>query len=260
VIRVACSTIAFTGMPLGDAFARIRSLGFAHVDLSVHHAPGWGHFQAEDIRGNQDLVLEELLRAREASGVGVAAINLNLDPGFSAERGQFESACLFAVRAGAPVVSLVPSRRNEAVERHRLADHLAIATRYGVVLAVEFHDPSVMREMRSALDFARDMPGLRITLDTGHLIHVGTPQSEWGPLYPHVRHVHVKDAGRGLGLAQTPVGKGDLNVPLLVSDLKAAGYDGALSVEYIGRLAHDEMRFDPEPEMVRMREELEKAL
>jgi len=259
-VIVACSTIAFTGVPLGDAFARIRSLGFANADLSVHHMPGWGHFLAEDIRLNQDLALSELCRAREATGVGVAAINLNLDPGFSAERGQFESACLFAVRAGVPVVSLVPARRNEAVERHRLSDHLDIAGRYGVVLAVEFHDPSVMREMRTALQFVRDLPGLKITLDTGHLIHVGTPQAEWGPLYPLVRHVHVKDAGRGLGLAQVPVGKGELDVARLVSDLAVAGYDGALSVEYIGRLPHDEMRFDPEPEMVRMREALEKAL
>jgi len=259
-VRIACSTIPFTGFPLGDAYRRIRDLGFLWADLAVHHSPLWAHLPARDIKDDPGPASEALARAEASSGVKTAAISVNLEPFSSSDRGQFEGVCGLAARAGVPVVSVLPGERDEEMELHRLKDFLGVAAGHGLVLAVETYDPSVFRRPDVAARLAGETPGLKLTLDTGHLLSSGSAQDSWGPLYPHVGHVHVRDAGRERDMNQMPVGKGVLDMAALVNDLEKAGFVGTVSVEYLGPRPRDAVKFDVEAEIVKLREVLERGL
>jgi len=260
VLRVACSSFPFQGLPLGLTLARMRELGFRWADLSVHHDPVWGHLQPEHVRQEPRAAFDALRRAREESGVGVAAINLNSEMFAHAERGHVEAVCALARRAGAPVVSMLAGDRDEVVEVRRLRDFVGVATDHGLVLALETYEHSPYRDPARALALTHVVPGLKLALDTGHLMCTGSGQETWAPLFPHVAHVHVKDAGPSWGEYQVPVGKGQLDVPALIASLRAAGYDGALTVEYIGPRPRDVHKYDVETEIRKMRELLERTL
>lgn len=78
---------------------------------------------------------------------------------------------------------------------------------------------------------------LGINLDPANLILYGkaNPNDALDVFGKYVRGVHAKDGmyptdGKNLG-AETPLGEGKVNFPLLISNLKKCGYDGAITIE-----------------------------
>ena len=83
---------------------------------------------------------------------------------------------------------------------------------------------------------ARDLPGsdFRVNFDPSHLFVQGEDPlrlvEEQGP---RIAHMHMKDgSGRFPDFAFPPLGQGRIDFPALIGRLRAAGYQGALSVEY----------------------------
>jgi sugar phosphate isomerase/epimerase len=76
-----------------------------------------------------------------------------------------------------------------------------------------------------------------VNLDPANLLMYGkaNPVDALDIIGVHVRGVHAKDGeyptnGRQLGV-EKPLGEGRVNFPLLISNLKALGYTGALTIE-----------------------------
>lgn len=250
---IACSTFPFQGLPLDQTFKRLRELGFLHADVSIHFDPAWGHVTSEQAQREPLAVLELFEAARAASGVGVGAITLGTNIQAVGERGQVEAVVKLARRIGAPVVSVVAGDRDEALELRRLRDYVALAADHGVALCLETFGGSAAIRPATAVEWAEGLPGLGLTLDTGHLLSRGVRQPDWAPLWPHVRHVHVKDAGLTPDRYQVPFGEGALDLAGLVRSLEEARYAGAYTVEYIGPRSEDMRRFDAEPEIRKLR-------
>lgn len=115
----------------------------------------------------------------------------------------------------------------------------ALAAGHGLTLAVENHADFVMRDLLRLIEQV-DAPNLGVCLDTGNAIRVGDDPLEAARLAaPLVRMVHLKDmrvqsASLGdptLWWPSAPLGKGDLDLPAIVSCLTEAGYHGSFLVE-----------------------------
>lgn len=77
-------------------------------------------------------------------------------------------------------------------------------------------------------------PSLKLTLDTGHAHiddHNGNRLAEFVERFPgRIAHLHFSD-NRGKHDEHLGVGRGTIDFPLLVDNLKQAGYDGTLTLE-----------------------------
>jgi len=198
-------------------------------------------------------VLEQLEEAEGRSGVKIAAFNLAFEAGSLSERGQFEACCKLARRLRVPVVSVVAGTGDELVEYRRLRDFHALAKDCEVTLCVETFVPSIFQEPKMAAELLDGLRGVRLTLDSGHLLAQGYDVASWEPLYSHVGHVHLWAAVRLPDHAEALTGDRGLELPAILHGLAGAGYDGTLTIEYIGTPGREGLRFDPESEIIRLR-------
>ena len=76
------------------------------------------------------------------------------------------------------------------------------------------------------------MPGLRLALDTGHLLVTGEmdPAEAVRRYAPHVGTVAVEDMDRGVHLHK-PFGTGDVDVPLVLAALRDVRFERLVTVE-----------------------------
>lgn len=259
-MRPSCSTFPFQGLPLDQTLLRIRDLGFRYAELSLNHDPVWGHVQPAAVVSDPLLVLELIETAEQRSGVKFGSMNLGLDHTSMQERGHFEACAKLARRTRIPVLTIQVHQRDELVEIRRLKDFLSIGADHGLTVCAETHAESPLLRPEDAARWAREHPGLGLTLDTGHLLCSGIGQAEWAPLYPHTRLVHLKDASEGVDRYQLPFGRGTLDVPDLVHELGRAGFGGFAVIEYVGPRRTDAMQFDPTPDIRALREALESSM
>jgi len=255
-MRLACSTFPYQGLPLTGALQRMHELGFRFADVVLNADPRWGHIQPDQVLHDPLPVLEQLEEAEGRSGVKVAAFNLAFEAGSLSERGQFEACCKLARRLQVLVVNVVAGTGDELVEYRRLRDFHAVAKDCGVTICVETFQPSLFQEPTMAAELADGLRGVRLTLDTGHLLAQGYGVASWGPLYRHVGHVHLWAAVRVPDQAEALTGDRGLDIPGVLAGLAGAGYDGTLTIEYIGTPGREGLRFDPESEIRALRDRL----
>jgi len=116
-----------------------------------------------------------------------------------------------------------------------------MAKEYNVVLALENHGllvndaPTLIRIVETVAD-----ERLRLTLDTGNFCWAGHSLQETDSYFqqvaPYVANVHLKDLvfTDPKKVQFVPLGQGDLDLKMVVAQLAAVGYDGALLCEYEG--------------------------
>jgi sugar phosphate isomerase/epimerase len=259
-MRIAGSTFTFMGLPLEQCMKKLKSLGFSCADLYVHWDLGKGHFHPLDVMREPLAVLEAVEQVQAESGVKFVAMNLGTEQFSASERGQIEAASKLCRRVSIPVLNILCGHREERIEMRRIRDFLSIAREHGLVLSVETTGGCLFLRPEEALALAAEAPGLKLTIDTGHLLSNGVPQSEWTRVYPLTAHVHLKDGGTDLRHHEVPFGTGALDFTGMLDQLKATGFTGAITVEYLGPRSQGEVRFDPEPEVVKVLASWEKWL
>jgi len=123
--------------------------------------------------------------------------------------------------------------------RERTAEVAASLARYGLTLLLE-----TGRESAAVLDAfieAVDQPNIAVNFDPANFIVFGTdePARAVTRLRRRIANVHVKDAFRsdepGVALGRrAAIGAGDVQVPRVLSRLRAVGYGGPLVIELGG--------------------------
>jgi sugar phosphate isomerase/epimerase len=104
----------------------------------------------------------------------------------------------------------------------------------GVIVAAESHDDWVRSATVADIMQAVPHPALRALWDFGNAFAAGEDPDE-GPrqLGPYLGYVHVKDGRLHAGQWQlTPLGEGQVPLGHVIAGLRAAGYTGALTVEW----------------------------
>jgi sugar phosphate isomerase/epimerase len=219
--------------PLADELARIATLGFEFVDLTLEPPGAW---PVEPRR------VRELLTEHELDVVGHTAWYLPLASPFPelerAARELYLRACAIFAELGASLVNLHPWHRglqpDDVVPRNAEAVAALVdgAAGAGLTLMVEnmgspFRTPD---ELQPLFDAA---PSAQLHLDVGHANLGGPPNSTPGLMEAfadRLAHVHVSD-NVGVEDLHLPLATGNIDWPSIVRSLRDADYDGTVTLE-----------------------------
>lgn len=223
-MRVGCSTLLFTRRPLAEACQSIATLGFRYVDLAVHE--GWAHVNPTSIARD----FERSLAAVQGALGPLQVVSCN------ASRHEPEATIRLAAALKAPVVTFpaAPPSAPWEEEVAALQRLVAVGKEAGVQVTVETHTDQLTEEPAAACRLCEEVPGLGLTLDPSHYLSGPHQGKEFGVVYPHVRHLHVRDAGRG-GWPENMVefGRGQVPWASVLAGLRGVGYDEGITIEYI---------------------------
>jgi sugar phosphate isomerase/epimerase len=232
--RIACGSLCFSRLPFQQACAQIARLGFRSVDIAVME--NWAHFNPSRLVENLEDAVAAAQSAVERHGLIPVAFNASAGASDAAhEPPRFRAICAFAQALAVPVVCYVAPLEVVGLERavRRYEPLLAIAEEHGLTLAVEAHARTLLERPEAAVAFCEALPGIALTLDPSHMYAGPNEGAPFDALYRLTRHTHWRDSGRSWERVQLPVGEGDVDFEGVVRGLRAAGYRGAFSVEYI---------------------------
>jgi len=226
---VACSTLCFARYPLEQALRAIAELGFGKADVAIHERgphlrPSW--VAADVHRAAQEL--------RIGPGLVPAAFSAVIEAADPAEyQRQFVAVCRLACLSTVPVVSLPtsPAGLGLDAEVDRLKKLVQVSEREGVLLTVPTEAGTVTEDPATAAELCQRVPGLGLTLDPSHYIAGQKEARDFDNLYAYVRHVRLRDTGRGPNQFQVRVGQGEVEYGRIVSQLARYHYDRLLTVD-----------------------------
>jgi len=125
-----------------------------------------------------------------------------------------------------------PARHRDETMR-RMAEIARRAADRGVTLLLENEKGIYGDTAARVLDLLEtvDLPSLSHAFDPANYVEVGQPIDEaWRLLRPRVTHFHVKDYDAKTH-KNVPAGEGDGQIPTLLADAAARGYDGFCVLE-----------------------------
>ena len=151
----------------------------------------------------------------------------------------FEQVAAFCNHAEIPTAFVLPgiinpgqSRPDALLESARSLNALMpVATRAGIALTIEAHVHSYLESPSMVLQLLQRVEGLKLTLDYAHFICLGYRQEEIDSLAVYAAHVHLRQARPGV--LQAKSNEGTINMNGVFGALRDAGYQGALSLEYV---------------------------
>ena len=233
-----------------SAFAdEIAADPLEQIDVLARH--GIAHVEFRSIHGTNVLDLSEaqheafrdLLRAR---GFGLSAIGspigkIKIHEPFEPHLGRFETALRLAEFYGSPRIRIfsyyLPEGQDPAPFRdevmRRMAAKATIAADRGVTLLLENEKGIYGDTAARVLDILEtvDSPALGHAFDPANYLEVGQPiEPAWEMLRSRTVHFHVKDYDTTTH-KNVPAGTGQGQIPRLIADAVARGYDGFCVLE-----------------------------
>lgn len=185
--------------------------------------------------------------------------NLSLGPN-EENLNDLTASAKFAKACGAKSLFILPGMINPGQSRNEafnasveaLKPMVEIGQKEGVCVTIEPHIHSVLETVELVQELLSKVPGLKITLDLAHFIAIGFRQDEIEALIPYVGHVHLRQTCQGK--LQTKLEDGSINFPAFFAELRDAGYEGWLAIEYVHQLYMNTMYEDVISETVKMRD------
>lgn len=236
---VCASTECFPELGPNESLERLVDLEYTVVELPLHEQGGW--LKPSEVLADLDRAIN-LCRATHR--MTVAALSLEIEAEGEAYFEQFAACCKLA-KAIKVVTLVVPSSElgtpfNEEIERLRRMS--TMASLEGAVVAMKIQIDRMSQDLDTSMVFCNNVPGLMLTLDPSALIYGGDGRG-YEKLLDRVQHVHLRDTSKQS--FQVRVGQGEVDYGKLVSQLAAARYNRALSVNMqpIDEVGHEgEMR------------------
>jgi sugar phosphate isomerase/epimerase len=228
-VYVACSTLCFSGYPFEDALRTIAELEFHKIDVAIHE--DGNHLRPSRVA---DDVPAAAARLRMAPGLVPSAISVEIaaPEGEEFDR-QFRAVCRLARMSMVPLLTTpaAPSRTPVDREVQRLTRLLRLAEKDGLMLTVPTRGGTLTEDPDTAVTLCQRVPGLGLTLDPSHYIAGSQQTRSFDQVYPYVRHVHLRDTGRGPNQFQVHVGQGEVEYGRVIAQLSRYHYDRLLTVD-----------------------------
>jgi sugar phosphate isomerase/epimerase len=228
-VYVACSTLCFNGYPFEDALRTIAELEFNKIDVAIHE--GSNHLRPSEVARD---VGAAAARLRLAPGLVPAAISVEIEApdGEDYDR-QFRGVCRLARMSMVPLLTLpaAPVETPLDQEVQRLTRLLRLAEKDGLILTVGTLNGTLTEDPDLAITLCQRVPGLGLTLDPSHYIAGPHAHKDFDEVYPYVRHVHLRDTGRGPNQFQVHVGQGEVEYGRVIAQLSRFHYDRLLTVD-----------------------------
>lgn len=242
-MKLSVTSWSFPACTLKESWGIANALGISSMDLGLLHGASL----------SRNLVLNEPDAAVAAvSEMGISASNLYWLFGetpfdrplsdaaaFDQNMTDFSSVLTFANGLSIPSIFLLPGVNKPGQSEDRqlansirtLRSMVPLAQEHGIALSVEPHIRGLLRSPEATLDFVDAVPGLKLTLDYAHFACMGFPQTAIDPLARHAAHVHMRQARPGA--LQAKLAEGTLDFAAMLETLRATGYEGYLSIEYV---------------------------
>ncbi|RYB06425.1 sugar phosphate isomerase/epimerase family protein [Lichenibacterium ramalinae] len=259
-LRFAYNTNGTASHRLDDALMMMAETGYAGVALTLDH----NHFDpfAKDWEADAKRLSQRLRGLGFGSVIETGARYLldprqkheptlvTADPAGRARRiaflhraidvGSILGSEAVSFWAGVPKPGVDPDEAWDWL-RAGLEQVVAYAGRRGVVAALEPEPGMLVETVDDYRRLAADIPGLKLALDTGHLLVTGErePAAAIAEFKDQLGTVTIEDMKRGEHV-HLPFGEGDMDVPGVLDALDAAGFRGLVCVE----LSRDSHRAD----------------
>jgi sugar phosphate isomerase/epimerase len=227
-VYVACSTLCFARLGLEDALRTIAELEFNKFDLAVHE-------NGRQLKPSEvaDDVNHAAARLRLGTGLSPCAFSVAVEAEGDEHLRQFRAVCRLARITATPLVTVAAAPAGASLEEEaaRLQELCGVADAEGVLLTVSTVTGTLTETPDAAVALCQAVPGLGLTLDPSHF-HAGPHQGQgYDQVFPFVRHVHLRDTGRGPDQFQVRVGQGEIEYGRIVSQLARQHYDRVLTVD-----------------------------
>jgi sugar phosphate isomerase/epimerase len=228
-VFVACSTLCFGRYSLEHALRIIGELHFSKFDVAIleHGCQLRPSQVAADVQ-------EAAARLRYGPGLTPAAFSVEIDAASEQEwHRQFHSVCRLARIAAVPLVTVRPAGLDVPLEAEvqRLAQLIRIADGEGILVSAATLIGTHTQTPDLAVQLCEEVPGLGLTLDPSHFTAGPHQGKNHDQVFPYVRHVHLRDTGRGPNQFQVRVGQGEVEYGRIVSQLSRYRYERALTID-----------------------------
>ena len=259
---VACTTLGFTRLPLPEALRRMAEFEFQKVELAV--ADDGPHAPLDRVIDAPETVVADL---KQGPPLEVCALSLR-----TARRGDEELAAVEAVAelgrqlsAAILTVDAAPMPAEDgpdpdevlAADADRLKRLVAAVALHGGVLLVATKAGTLTQDPATAVRLCQAVPNLGLTLDPSHFINGPHQGAGFEAVYPHVRHVWLRDTGKAVGEFQVQLGRGEVDYSKIIQILERQHFDGTLTVAVEDALASD---YETDREVRNLRRVLESLL
>jgi sugar phosphate isomerase/epimerase len=228
-VYVACSTLCFARHPLERALRIIGELEFSKLDVAIHEKGP--HLKPSEVAADVGLAAQ---RIRIGPSLTPAAFSVEIETDSAAEyQRQLRAVCRLARMSTVSIITIpaapVGTGLDAEVKRLTPLVHLALAE--GIVLTVPTRIGTLTETPETAAELCCErVSGLGLTLDPSHYIAGPHQGKSFEHVYPHVRHVHLRDTGRGPEQFQVRVGQGEVEYGRIVAHLSRYNYDRLLTV------------------------------
>jgi sugar phosphate isomerase/epimerase len=252
-MHLTASAYSFEVLPLEACLSIVHHMGFRTVDLSGFHARGRASVEPEAIAADpagEAAKMRALLDKYSLHcsdffpqfGTSPSHHSLNdPDPAVRARCFDLVRACAdFCQRLDIGGMTLLPgvdhpSRKHEdnlALSGEGLRRAAEIAGEYGVEIRFEPHMGSVAQTPELAIRLVTEFaPAAKITLDYSHFTLQYIAFERIHAMIPYTGHVHVRPSR--MGKLQTRWVENTIPWADVIERLRATGYAGALSLEYV---------------------------
>jgi len=227
-VNVACSTLCFARYPLERALRTIGELEFTKLDVAIHEEGP--HLKPSQVAA--DVALAGV-RIRIGPSLTPGAFSVKIAAKEPAEyQRQLRAICRLARMSTVSIITIPagPSGSGLDAEIKRLTPLVKLAELEGIVLTVATHIGTLAELPDTAVTLCERVRGLGLTLDPSHYIAGPHQGASFDRVYPFVRHVHLRDSGRGQDQFQVRVGQGEIEYGRIVAHLARFGYDRLLTV------------------------------
>ena len=265
IMKIGCFALVEPFTSMARQFQAIAEMGIKYADITDNHNGGmlgaeYGFAASVSLDSHPD----RIRRMVDAAGLTLTSFcahaNL-LDPAAPEVYGTTE--IIKAVRLAAllgikHVITTEGEPRTEFGKglshaerifsiREKLYAPIAWAAELGVELLLETHGEVTdsVESMGELLDALGNEDTVGVCLDTGNSWLGGAEPLDFVKAFaPRIKHVHWKDMPEemvsrrgtmyGCGMAVIPLGDGVIDLPAIIEALKAAGFDGATTLEVAG--------------------------
>jgi sugar phosphate isomerase/epimerase len=227
-VYVACSTQCFERYPLDRALRMIGELEFSKLDVAIHESGP--HLRPSEVAQDVNLAAQ---RIRIGPSLSPAAFDLRIAAADPCEHDrQLKAVCRLARMSSVSVLAIpaapVGTGIDGEVKRLKWLQRLVQAE--GLVLTLTTRIGTLTETPSVARELCEKVPGLGLTLDPSHYINGPHQGGSYDELFPHVRHIHLRDTGKAPGKFQVRVGQGEVEYGRIISQLQRHRYDRLLSV------------------------------
>jgi sugar phosphate isomerase/epimerase len=228
-VFVACSTLCFGRLALEDALRILAELEFSKFEAAIHEHGR--QLRPSEIAAD---IGHAAARLRHGPGLTPAAFSVEIDADSAEEHDrQFTAVCRLARISAVPLVSLKAAAVDTDLDDEvaRLKHLVELAAADGIQVAVSTLIGTLTEDPDVALTLCQRVEGLGLTLDPSHYIAGPHGGKSHDVLYPYVKHVHLRDTGRGPNQFQVRVGQGEVEYGRIIAQLARYQYERVLTVD-----------------------------